>query len=443
MSYSAFYVKKSRKFLYFLAAASFVSLFMGTIFFVKQQGIQNGWQKTGGIDKLYVVNRSSHGFEVIWSTVNSVKENQWVEVGKEKGAYPIKSTQENGGDVFHAKITGLQADSTYYFRVRIGTKTYLLPSLISDTVHTPKEAKQLPISPAYGKVVLPSEKPYANGVLIYEIDGYYPLAVATKATGEWLLPLTGLIEKKNNTITYVSDSTSVSLKLFSYPEGITRTVVGQTRPLRRAIVAGVSLNLAQTVQSKTESVLGVSSQNIPSVQEQQSNKPIIIYPKEGALIPGNTPLIRGTASIGADVVVFIQATSAKQYSYRTKANEKGEWLVQYPLVLDPGKYIIVATIENGVSSAITLKRTFSIIKSGEQVLGIATGSPTLMPTAPVPTYANPTSSPNPTAFISPINLTPTHFMPTNTPPVSGGGMSPFLFGALFCIVIGAGLVLAF
>lgn len=427
MSYSALYTKKNKRIYSILGVLSFLSLFIGGLVFVNQWGRQNGWQKTIGINRLYVVNRSAHGFEVLWSTKKLVKDDQWVEVGLEKGNYPIKSKFENIGEVNLATIGGLKADTTYYFRVRVGTQTYILPSLISDVVHTPKEVREKPISPAYGKVILPSTRPYANGLLIYEIDGYYPFAVFTKETGEWLLPLTGLVEKKSNTITSVADSALVSIKLFSYPEGTVRASVGQTRPLRQVIAAGISANIAQTTQGKGESVLGSSSQNSVS---QTNNSPSITYPKENALIPGNTPLIRGTANRGANITVLIQATT-KQYSYRTTADEKGDWLIQYPLVLEPGKYTIFATIENKNASSTFLRRTFSIIKSGEQVLGVATGTPTLIPT---PTLTN---NPYPTAII------PTRFVPTSTPPVSGGGMSIFLFGALFCIVIGAGLVLAF
>ena len=441
MTYSKLYLKKSQKTLLFLGALSVVSLFVGVFIFVLQLGKQNGWQKSTEIDMISIVNRSPHGFEVIWNTKIPLKEEQWVEVGTKKGTYPTISKSENNADVQSAVISGLKPDTTYYFRVRVGTKTYILPSLVAETVHTPKEVKEKPISPAYGKVLLPSTRPYSNGFLIYEIDGYYPLAVITKETGEWLLPLTGLIEKKSNSITSVADSNFVSIKLFSFPEGNVRTTVGQTHPLKQAITAGTTVRLAQTTKGKGESVLGTTSQNSSS---EVLNPPSITYPKENSLIPGNTPLIRGTGPVGKDVIILIQA-STKQYSYRTKTDETGSWLVQYPLVLDPGKYTIVATIKNENGLSTILKRRFSIIKSGEQVLGVASGTPTLIPTSPIAPTSVPTYIPTvaPTNGTYPTTVLPTLLAPTVTPPVTGGGMSGFLFGALFCIVIGAGLVLAF
>jgi hypothetical protein len=438
-------LKKGRKTLLILGVCAVISLVIGGSIFIQQTAKKNGWQQITGIETLYIVNRTAHGFELVWSTKKDVEDTQWVEVGTKQGEYPIVASLDNNNGVYTASITGLEANTHYYFRIRVGDKTYTLPSLVSNEITTPKEVIEKPISPAYGKVLLPSTKPYANGLLIYEIDGFYPLAVFTKQTGEWLLPLTGLVEKKNNKIATVSDLTPVLIKLFSYPEGALRTSVGQTRPLKQAILAGSTLRLAQAPAQKGE-VLGVGSQT--TLPQQDNNISQILYPKENAVIPGSTPLIKGTAPAGKDVLVLIQGS--KQYSYRTKADDKGNWLIQAPVALEFGRYAITVTIQNGVGATTIVKRNFSIIKSGEQVLGVATGTPTLTPTVIVPTYASPTTAPTlaltptetPTIAMYPTTV-PTYFVPTATPPVTGGGVSPYLFGALFCIVIGAGLVLAF
>lgn len=439
-------MKKGQKSLFVLGVVSLLSVVMGGMIFSQQVGRHNGWKKTKGIERLSVVNVSSHGFEVVWSTKEPVKDDQWIEWGTQKDVFTAKKSAEYMNGVYFAKVTGLTADTLYTFRLRKGIYTYELSNLLSTSIRTPKEIKENPISPAYGKAILASGKPYANGLLLYEIDGYYPLAVFTKETGEWLLPLTGLIEKKTNTIRSISDTISVSLKLFSYPDGIVRTTVFQTRPLRQAITAGISLRLAQAPQEGA--VLG---ENVRGKTSELKGQPRIIYPKENGIIPGNTPLIRGVTIALKDVIVLIQGPT-KQYSYRAKADEKGDWLVKYPLALEAGRYTIAATTVDGSGFPLTVRRTFSIIKSGEQVLGSATGSPTLVPTAPiVPTYANPTIAPTlasvptlvPTIAVYPTTVIPTRFVPTATPPVTGGGITGFFFAALFCIVVGTGLVLAF
>jgi hypothetical protein len=443
MAYSSYYVKKGHKTLIFLGALSLCSLLIGGLVLFRQLGRQNGWQKTKGIEKLSVANISAHGFEVIWSTKTPVTEDQWIEWGTKKNEFTAKQSAEHMNGIYFVDIKGLTADTLYFYRVRKGSQTYELNSLAQTEIRTPKGVKEQPVSPAYGKVILPSGKPYANGLVLYEMDGYYPLAVFTKETGEWLIPLTGIINKKTNKIQSIADSTPVSLKLFSYPDGNVRTTVGQTHPLRQAITAGKSVRLAQI--PLPGSVLGEKTQSNHSPTQIQ---PQIIYPKENGLIPGNTPLIRGVAVALKDVLVLIQGPT-KQYSYRTKSDEKGDWLIQYPISLEAGRYTISASTVDISGFPLTLRRTFSIIKSGEQVLGTATGSPTLAPTSPiVPTYANPTVVPTliamaPTSVVYPTGITPTLFIPTATPPITGGGISTYLFSAIFCIVIGTGLVLAF
>ncbi len=436
MSYSNFYLKKGQRLLQTLGVLSLVSFILGLSVFVSELGKKTGWKHIEGLEHVYVVNRSSTGFDVLWSTTTTPVEKQWVEVGESKGSYPIQSKAEQTGGAYVSSITGLKPGSNYFFRIRSGASTYNLPILISEQVKLPHLSKEKPVSPAYGKVVLPSLKAYANEWIIYEIDGYYPLATLTKQTGEWLLPLSGLIDKKSNSIHSASDSTKVSIRLLSYPNGAITTTMGSTKPLKQTIVAGKQVRLAQSLVKKDESVLGVSdSSPITSTR--------IIYPKEGALIPGKSPLIRGTAPAGKNITVLIQG-GKKQFSYRTQADERGDWLVQSPISMDFGTYTITVTIQSGVGATTIVKRSFTIIKSGEQVLGEATGSPTLAPTSPQAPPIAPTITPLPTyASTVPTEIIPTRFVPTATPPVTGGGMSVYLFGALVCIVVGAGLVLAF
>lgn len=400
--------------------------------------MKNGWEKTQGIDRLQVFNITPHGFEVAWTTKAEVKDEQWVEWKNQKGNEEGKGSVEKIGDVYRSSILDLRPGNTYTYKVRVGTKTYVLSNLTSSLITLPVESKELPISPAYGKVLLPTGRPYANGLITYEIDGFFPIATFTKGTGEWLLPLTGLVDKKTLKIVPISDTFPVTIRLFSYPKGSIHTTVGQTRPLRQAITAGATLRVAMA--SNNEVVLGANTN--ASVGKTPA-QPSIVYPKERALIPGSRPLMRGTAIPGRDVLAYIQGPT-KQYSYRTVADAKGEWLVQYPLPLEPGSYTFSISTVDKSDFALTLRRSFSIIKSGEQVLGTATGSPTLIPTSPiVPTYS-PTTVPTvqPTSGVYPTAL-PTVLAPTASQPISGGGITGFAYAAIFLIVVGAGLVLAF
>jgi len=438
MIYSRLYKRENKRLLTILSGIGIFMLGLWLFLFIKDLGLKNGWEKTQGLTNLQVVNISSHGFDVVWATKDAAKEDQWVEWKSQQGNVEGKVVGEKMGDIYHSSIVGLQPGKTYTYKMRVGTKTYIQNNLAQTSVSLPAESKELPISPAYGKVLLPNGKPYSNGLLTYEIDGFFPIATFTKGTGEWLLPLTGLIEKKTLKIKPVSDAFQVTIRLFSYPKGSIHTTVGQTRPLRQAITAGATLR-AEIVPN-TEVVLGA---NTTSGTGPSQFQPSIIYPKERAIVPGSRPLMRGLAIPGKDVLAYIQGPT-KQYSYRAAADAKGEWLIQYPLPLEAGSYLFSISTVDKNGFPLTLRRSFSIIKSGEQVLGTATGSPTLIPTSSIVPTNSPTIAPTlqPTSGVYPTAV-PTLFIPTATPPITGGGMTGFAYAAVFCIVVGAGLVLAF
>ncbi len=432
------YKRENKKLLSILSCIGIVMLSLWLFLFIKDLGLKNGWEKAQGITNLQVINISPHGFDVAWATKEAVKEDQWVEWKNQKGNEEGKVVGEKIGDIYHSSILDLQPGSTYTYKVRVGTKTYVQNNLVQTSVLLPMESKELPISPAYGKVLLPNGRPYSNGLLTYEIDGFFPIATFTKGTGEWLLPLTGLVDKKTLKITSISDAFPVTIRLFSYPKGSIHTTVGQTRPLRQAITAGATLRAE--IAPNNEVVLGANTIAGTGLVQLQ---PSIVYPKERAIIPGSKPLMRGLAIPGKDVLAYIQGPT-KQYSYRTVADAKGEWLIQYPLPLEAGAYLFSVSTVDKNGFPLTLRRSFSIVKSGEQVLGTATGSPTLAPTSPIVPTNLPTGTPTiqPTSGIYPTAV-PTLFVPTATPPITGGGMTGFAYAAVFCIVVGAGLVLAF
>jgi len=439
MVYSKLYKRENKKVLLSLTLIGISVVVLWLFLFIQDLGYKNGWEKTQGIERLQVVNKNPHGFDIIWLTKQPVKEQQWVE-WKSNDSSQGRGVVEQVGTIYRSSITGLKPQNTYTFKVRVGNKTYILNNLISSSVLLPKESKELPISPAYGKALLPSGKPYSNGLLIYEVEGFSPLAAITKETGEWLLPLTGLINNKTGAIASVSDNLPVTIRLFSYPNGSIHATVGRTRPLQQAITAGTTRQLAKT---NNGTVLGIdaSKNTIPEGQLE----PSILYPKERALIPGNKPLMRGTALPGRDVLAYIQGP-LRQYSYRTIADSKGEWLIQYPLPLEPGNYKFSITTLDKSGHSLTLRRSFLIVKSGEQVLGVATNSPTLIPTptiiAVIPTIA-PTGIPTIQPTLIATNPTSMPTIVTPTLKVAGGGINGALMAALFCIVIGAGLILAF
>lgn len=436
-----------RKNVRLLIVCAFISLGVAIFVFINHYVFVNGLITVGPLQKAQIVNLTSNGAGVVWEVKENPQDVQWVEWGESMNVMSHKSAPGTGMEhLKYATITGLEANKTYYVRIRSYKGVYTWEGKRAIVLKTPKVSRAYPQTPAYGKVLYSSGKAYTNGIVFFEVEGYVPQVAFTKETGEWLVSMNGFVDKKTNTTTSIKGNMKVTIRIPSSPETIIVATAKQITPMSKMIVIGTSSTLlVQGIQN--ESVLGVTTEKV----QQEGKQPNITYPKEGALIPGNTPLIKGTAVENKELNVLIQGPK-KQYSYRVMADNNGDWLVQYPLALEAGRYVVSAITQDKSGFKLTLRRTFTIIKNGEQVLGEATGSPTLaptaiptIPTAPAPTTPvtlQPTTALSPTVAL-PTVVVPTQFVPSPTPPRTGGELSGYVFTAAVCIVLGAGLVLVF
>jgi hypothetical protein len=89
-----------------------------------------------------------------------------------------------------------------------------------------------------------------------------------------------------------------------------------------------------------------------------------------------------------------------------------------------------------LGNSVSMSRSFTILKSGEAVLGDATGSATITPSI------NVTATPSAQPTLEPTLVFATSTA-TSTPPVSGGSVLPFTILSLVLLVIGAGIILLF
>ncbi|MFA6390455.1 MAG: Ig-like domain-containing protein, partial [Patescibacteria group bacterium] len=165
-----------------------------------------------------------------------------------------------------------------------------------------------------------------------------------------------------------------------------------------------------------------------------NNKVEILYPKEGSLIPGSIPLIKGVAMPSSRIEITVN--SKKTYSSITTSDGKGNWSYLLPENLELGPHTIVIKTKDQTGKEVMLTRKFTMIaQQGNEgrVLGTASGEPTIIITAtPIPTIA---------AFTSPTPTVPANI--TTTPPVSGSNFMGTIFGSMALIVIGGGILLAF
>lgn len=448
MIYSRLTAKFKKKEVFSLKTMAFVAFVSVTVFiivFAQSVFKKQGWIQKDVIKSAITANISPTGFEFAWT--DSISEgDRWIEWGDRVGVYTNKIYPIKKGDVYIVSFTGLEPQKEYFFRVRAGNYTLTHGKEVFFKVTTPKKEKQRPVSPAYGKIIATSGTSLSEVVLIYEIENKHPLMTVVKSSGEWLIPLSEVVSKKTNLLETVRDEEPIQIRILGQKESIARGRVVHTRPAVRLLQVNLFTRLDEEGGS-SGGVLGEYTSSESSTQLQ----PQIIYPKERALVPGNTPLIRGVGVPGKEVSVLIKGPKL-QYAYRAEINSKGEWIVQYPLALEQGTYTITATTVDKSNFPLSLNRIFTIIKSGEQVLGDATGSPTLAPTGnPI----QPTSIPlSPTLQPTITPILPTYSMPTLIPtspstvlptaiPNLGGGSNMFGVMSVVLILIGSIFVLAF
>ena len=141
------------------------------------------------------------------------------------------------------------------------------------------------------------------------------------------------------------------------------------------------------------------------------------------------PLIKGTGIAGTTVYASINSTPP--FSYRTTVGSDGQWLVSVDTPISPGIYTLQVMLPDVTKKTVVLQRTFSIAKSGEQVLGSATASATVTPAQ--------TSIVTPTSIIAaPTSVV----LPQQSPTLirTGNNSLPIAFVSLSFIIIGIGIL---
>ena len=153
----------------------------------------------------------------------------------------------------------------------------------------------------------------------------------------------------------------------------------------------------------------------------------ITAPTPGANIPSDQPAIKGTGAPGKEVILTI-STLTKPIINQLVINQNGLWSWTPP-VLSPGKHILTATSFTSQNDPVASSVTFTVLKSGTQVLGDATPSASLTPSPSTSPKLSPTPTPKPSVLLTP---TPT----ATSTPVSGTTEPTILL-----IALGIGIML--
>lgn len=410
MSYTQFYTRPKPSGMF--VGILLVILLIGS-FFAVRSFLPNTktLAQTENIELMQVTNIFPTQTTIVWKTTE--KQKAWLAWGTKEGdlsniAYDDRAGEQTEQPYTYHSVTlkDLSPQTTYYFKVTDGKSFFARNGKDTFTFSTISNLKQSTQNkPAYGKYLVGS-KPTGSAIVLIEHPSIYPLSTVTKQSGEWLIPFNYTVNRKTGALYILKPEDIVSITVLDESTKTTRVTARtlQLSPLKDPIKNGTLTNLttAASTGSKPSSGGAIS----------------LIYPKKNAVITADTPLIKGTAEPNTDVIVTLTskkgATSSDDVFYTATADESGVWKLALNKSLAPGSYSIEVKPRGGADETRAIAHSFSIAKSGTQVLGESTPASTITPTAsPSPTLAI-SSTPTPTATDS-ARLTPTSTQPTITP----------------------------
>lgn len=487
--YSDLYIKRKRNPLAFVVVLSLFLVAGVGVFFSTFQPTITQASKVSVLDRK-LVNLSFNQAGVYWTTEEVG--TGWVIYGEEPDNLTFSASDERDSSgnrqpfkQHFVMLKNLKPDTTYYYKVVIDD------TVIGDTNDEPFElttTKQFSTvgatKPAYGKVTAKNGTPLELALVTVQFGNAVPLMTFSKATGEWLVPLQYVVDASSGTALALNPNDRLSITIQNDEGDASRieAMVSKTNPFPQTIVLGNNYQFLQeesvlpastsreqeaTTEANESEVVNeivIEEPEETVVIQQNYDDPIRIdFPRENASIPGTKPLIKGQAL--PETIVRLSINSQPAYQFQVVTNSRGAWKVNVPQPLQPGTYILSMSTTDTYGSPYYLERSFTILKSGEAVLGDATGAATLSPspfvpqetptTAPttavlptdspsptiMPTLIEQEASPSPTTIIASASATPQPITITPTPPVTGANGLLYAFTAVGLLVVGAAAII--
>lgn len=297
-------------------------------------------------------------------------------------------------------IAGLQPNTDYLVKILSNGKTYEdngKPYL----AHTgPTITGSSPgFGPAYGTFIQ-NNQPVEGAIVYLTPEGGQTLSTLVGKSGTWLIPLN--LTRTNSLTQYVSakDRLTETIRIVYNNQETTATTdtlndspvpameLGKSYDFRRQQGNAASPEIAQT--NYELQVLGQQT-----AMEPGRNFIVSLYqPADGASLPTNLPLFQGTGIPDRQVSLVIGITNP--LSGTTVVSENGTWQFTPSRTLGQGLQSVTVTSVDQQGKPVAITHTFTILKSGTQVLGVATPSATLTPIL-TPTLV---ATPSPTSTLA-------------------------------------------
>ncbi len=342
----------------------------------------------------------------------------------------------------YVTIKNLVENTVYTVTISSGSHncndSKICPTLTQKTGNKLPRVNTLP--PIQGSFVTNTNQP-VNGAIIYLSVGKSALLSGrTDSAGLWVIPLNNLRTPDLLGRIEISDNDIIQITAKIDPDQLSTGLI-DVRSVRNNIiipplVIGNNHNFIN-LMSKNSLIANSDNQKILGTQTDNANQQNIVskvnlkYDINFPLYDNDTttdsqPRFRG---IGIKNTPILITVNSSPQTARIEVSNDGNWTWRPPASLAPGNHTISIQAYDEKGGLITVTRKFIVLKSGERVLGEATNSATLTPSAPSPTkiptpttFSSPTLIPSPSTILSPTQTpTPTNIIltPAKRPPATG------------------------
>lgn len=419
-------------------------LVAGVILVSQRQGLGTKAGPTSSPKDVRITNLMTNNFSVSWTTdipttgfIKYSENPAKIQTPAGDSRDQISGTAQSYTN-HYVNITGLKADTTYYFVIGSGPETY-------NDQGKPFQVKTGPqvIPPAEdvinGKVLDSSNNPVNGAIVFVEPEGGGALSTVTKIDGTWRLNLTDARDSSGKVLTYDKDNTVLSIFIQAGTNG---TATAITNTSKDSPVPDITLGKNQSfistlptqiteasssgvISTGFTSLAAAPTETVATTAAEENSGPVsILNPAlNGEMIATSEPQFKGKALPNSDIKITVESTPQ---TTSLTADANGDWSWTPPEGLDPGNHTVTLTYtdSNGVLSTIT--RQFTVLAYDE-----STGLPafTATPSATVTQEITPTPVATETATPTPTEEIVMPATESSTLTSTGSEMSYMVIGS--------------
>jgi len=238
--------------------------------------------------------------------------------------------------------------------------------------------------PAYGKVVTNDGTPAEGAIVLLTLTNSQQLSTLVRSSGSWIIPLSTV--RSFDGTSYLPVEERITETLDVKKEHIESKILTDT--LNDSPVPDITLgqqfdfrNLNAKKPASSTIATAVQNETKTAVLGATTGSVILTAPAEGATVSTFRPQVSGVGIAGKKVTISLGLTNP--FTGTTTVDKNGLWKYTPTKSLTPGKQRVTISSVDKNNKPIVITHTFTVLKSGTQVLGDATASAELE--TPTPT----------------------------------------------------------